>query len=49
MIFHAAYDDGFEALIAGDSSHVSPQFGLKFVGNAFVSFLGAEDYVDSVA
>ena len=49
MIFPAAYDHGFEALIAGDSSHVRPEFRLWLVGNVFVSFLGAEDYMNSVA
>jgi len=49
MIFHTADDHGLEALITGNSSHVSPKCGLLLVGNVFVSFLGAEDYVNSVA
>jgi len=49
MIFHAAYNHGFEALIAGNSGHISPEFRLQFIGKILVSSLGAEDYMDSVA
>jgi hypothetical protein len=49
MIFHAAYDHGFEALIAGNSGHVCPEFGLQCLRDAFMSFLGAEDYMNPVA
>jgi hypothetical protein len=42
-------DQGFEALIVSDSSHVGPEFRLEVVGDTFLAFLRAEDYVDAVA
>lgn len=49
VVADAADDHGFEALIVGDSSHVSLEFGLQVVGDAFLAFLRAEDCVEAVA
>jgi hypothetical protein len=49
VVADATDDYRFEALVVSDSGHIRPEFGLKVLGQALVSFLRAEDYVDSIA